>query len=139
MKNSKLLLEKRLNADQFLDRIIYQQNSDDFGLLDVTHINAFIDDDEEHIPDEEIGRIPSPTPSSSSQLSQSSQSSASSRSLGQCSLCEAEPELLLLPCFEYCLCQTCWDILKNNHTKPLCPNCKVTVTDTKKIKFSQSL
>lgn len=136
MKNSKLLLENRLNADQFLDRIIYQQSSDDFGLLDVTHINAFIDNDDDEISfDEEIGRIPSPTPSSSS----SSQSSQSSRSLGQCALCEDEPELLLLPCFEYCVCQICWDILKNNHTEPTCPSCKVTVVETKKIKFLQSL
>lgn len=137
MKNSKLMLEKRLNADQFLDRIVYQQSSDDYGMLDVTHINAFIDqDDDDNVLDEDIGRIPSPTPSSSSQ---SSQSSASSRSLGQCALCEAEPELLLLPCFEYCVCQACWDILKSNHTKPTCPSCKLTVDDTKKIKFSQPL
>lgn len=136
MKNSKLLLENRLDADQFLDRIIYQQSSDDFGLLDVTHINAYIDnDDDENSFDEEIGRIPSPTPSSSSASSSSSQSS---RSLGQCSLCEDEPELLLLPCFEYCVCEICWNILKNNCTEPTCPKCNVIVTEAKKINFPQS-
>lgn len=105
MANSKLMLEGRLDADEFLKRIVYQQSQDDFGMLDVTLINVLIDhDDDEDSADEEIGRVPSPTPST--------QSTASSQSVGRCALCDEEPELLLLPCFEYCVCQKCWNILK---------------------------
>lgn len=130
MANSKLMMEGRLDADEFLRRIVYQQSTDDFGMLDVTLINLFIDeDDDDKSADEEVRSIPSPTPST--------QSSTSSQSVGQCALCEAEPELLMLPCFEFCVCQSCWDILKKNDDTPSCPSCNSTVTQAKKIKFHQ--
>lgn len=132
MANSKLMLQNRLDADEFLDRIVYQQDSDDFGMLDVTLVNISIDKDDdkdstnEH---EQIEPIASPTPST--------QSSTSSQSVGHCALCEEEPELLVLPCFEFCVCQTCWEILKKNNDTPSCPSCKAAVTEVKAIKFYQ--
>lgn len=130
MANSKLMLEDRLDANEFLNRIVYQQSTDDFGMLDVTLINIFIDKDDEYdCVDEEIEAIPSPTPSTSS--------SASSKSVGQCALCEAEPELLLLPCFEFCVCQACWEILKHNNNASSCPICKAFVSEARKITFFQ--
>lgn len=144
MANSKLMLQGRLDAEEFLNRIVYQQNSDDYGMLDVSLINVSIDQDDEDeeiedilsskyanviVDDEDKSTNPSPTPSTLS--------TTSSKSLGQCTLCEAEPELLLLPCFEFCLCQLCWDILKKNNSTPACPNCRIKVASANKIKFSQ--
>lgn len=126
--NSKLMIEGRLDADEFLNRIVYQQSTDDYGMLDVTLVNVHLDqDEEEEFDGEEIERIPSPTPSS--------QSSCSSKSVGQCALCDSEPELVLLPCFDYCVCEKCWEILKNNQTEPTCPNCKAFVKSAKRINF----
>lgn len=82
MANSKLMLEGRLDADEFLKRIVYQQSQDDFGMLDVTLINVLIDHDDDEDSADEIGRVPSPTPST--------QSTASSQSVGRCALCDEE-------------------------------------------------
>lgn len=138
MANSKLMQEGRLDADEFLNRILYQQSSDDFGMLDVTLVNISIDSDtEEEIDDAEFeSQSPaSPSPSSTSTLS--SESSSSGSSVGQCASCEAEPELLLLPCFEFCVCKKCWNILEKNVDKPKCPSCNTIVTQAKEIRFHQ--
>lgn len=135
MANSKLMLEGRLDADEFLKRIVYQQSTDDFGMLDVTLVNVVVEDDEEDCVDNNIRSTPSPTPSTSS--ASSSLSSASSHSVSQCALCDGVPELLLLPCFDFCVCSTCWQIVENNNKQPSCPSCKSAVTEAKKIKFYQ--
>lgn len=138
MANSKLMLEGRLDANEFLNRIVYQQSSDDFGMLDVSLVNVVEDkddsDDNENFVEENIRRVPSPTPSSSSS---SSYSSVSSQSVGQCALCDGEPELLLLPCFDFCVCETCWEIVQSNNKNLKCPSCKLSVTQAKRIKFYQ--
>lgn len=37
MRNSKLMIEGQL--DEFLNKIVYQQSEDDFGLMDVDRID----------------------------------------------------------------------------------------------------
>lgn len=129
MANSKLMLDDRLDADEFLTRIVYQQNTDDFGMLDVALVSVLIDEDDEVNCAYEIESVPSPT--------SSTQSTASSQSVGQCALCEAEPELLMLPCFDFCMCQSCWEILKSTYDTPNCPSCGVSVKKARQIKFYQ--
>lgn len=142
MANSKLMLEGRLDADEFLKRIVYQQSADDFGMLDVSLVNVVVEEDDNESEDcvnENIRMTPSPTPSSSSSSSSSSFSTttASSQSIGQCALCDGEPELLLMPCFDFCVCSTCWVIVEKNNKKLRCPSCKSTVTQAKRVKFNQ--
>lgn len=140
MANRKLMLEGRLDANEFLNRIVYQQSSDDFGMLDVSLVNVVVEENEnEDCIDDNIRLTPSPTPSTSSSFSSSSISSStgSSQSVGQCALCDGEPELLLLPCFDFCVCKTCWNIVESNNKKLSCPSCKSIVTQAKSVNFYQ--
>lgn len=133
MQNSKLLLEGQIEAEDFLNRIVYQQSTDDFGLMDIGHLNVFVDeaDDERDDFDEVVS-----TSSETSEGNFTSSSSSSSK-FGQCIVCsDNEPQICILPCFEFCVCETCWDIIKSNSTDLRCPKCKQIAKDGRKMSFA---
>lgn len=51
MRNSKLVLDGLLGPSQFLNRIVYQQNIDDYGMMDIEYVNILLDEDDD---DEDI-------------------------------------------------------------------------------------
>lgn len=146
MLNSKRLANGQITAEQFLDRIVYQQADDDFGLMNVEYINILIDDDDEENEnaDADTEKAQEAVENESAILpiaSSSSQASVLSNKLGKCKICSTdEPEMCLLPCFDFCICQSCWNVLQNNQRRYKnelkCPQCGDSVVDAKKMKFS---
>lgn len=55
---------------------------------------------------------------------------------GRCIVCnESEAELCIIPCFDFCVCEKCWEVLKQDD--PLqCPACNCIATEAKKMKFN---
>lgn len=131
MKNSKLLLDGLLEPSQFLDRIVYQQNMNDYGMMNVENVNIFLDADEEDDRNSQV----------TEEISDSPVSTNTSNKYGQCILCSScEPEILFLPCFDFCVCVACYEIMKNNSSQTIrCPKCKTNVDDARKMTFSQAI
>lgn len=125
-RNSQLLSEGKILCDEFLNRIVYKQNKLDFGLIDVDTVNIVIDDDDSDT--EDCG-------TSSEQSSTSTHSHGTEK--GKCVVCRnVEANLCVVPCFDYCVCDSCWNILKeNSNEKLLCPSCNSAATDAKKMNF----
>lgn len=115
---------------------------DDFGLMDVEHVNILIDQDDDDDEEDDCSSLESgalqpslsiPSSSSSSSISSSILPSSSSSQIRQCCLCDSEPQILLLPCFHLCACQSCWRILEENGPNPKCPKCETVVASTKNL------
>lgn len=122
MKNSQKLLDGRLTPSEFLDKIVYRQTEDDFGLLEFNNLNPLIDDEVE----EEDNR------GSHNEIDEP----MSEKSKGHCLLCnEADPQMCVMPCFDFCMCEACFIILKENYDEILCPKCNNIATDVKKMNF----
>lgn len=139
MHNSKLLSEGIISAEEFLNRIVYRQAEDDFGLMDTEFLNIFLDEDDDEGQCEEELLVQEEVNVSQGSSSRSSSSQCSSK-LGQCVVCQnEEPEICVLPCFEFCVCETCWNILQRNSQKNSailkCPKCLSIATDGKKMQF----
>lgn len=127
MRNSKLLDDDRITAEEFLNRIIYKQNNLDFGLIDVDIVNIVIDDDSD-IEDDECSS------QSSSQTTSSSTSHESTK--GMCVACtEKQSEMCVIPCFHFCVCVSCWEIILRNATDLRCPGCNGVATDARTMNF----
>lgn len=120
MANSQKLIDGRMTAEDFLNKIVYKQAEDDFGLLNTEYINPIVDEDED---DEEESEC---------------ENAAIVENLpkGRCILCtEKEPEMCILPCFDFCVCEACYLILKNNSEQWKCPKCDVIAIEAKKMNF----
>lgn len=133
MHNSKLLSDGIITAEEFLNRIVYRQSEDDFGLMDTELLNSVIDDDDND--DGEEGQA-----EEEKMTEEEANVSNGSSKLGQCIVCQnAEPEICVLPCFEFCVCSDCWKILQRNSeqksTVLQCPKCLSSATDGKKMQF----
>lgn len=130
MHNSELLMHDRITAETFLNRIVYKQNENDFGLLDVEMVNIIIDEEDEEI--EDIGTShQTVTPSTSQNTNR-----AKGPSIGTCVVCTtSEPQMVVLPCFEFCVCAACWDVIKEDNTNLKCPKCHSSATDVRKMIF----
>lgn len=133
----------QITAEEFLNRILYQQTEDDFGLMDVELVSIILDDEGEDdggetFEDENCEPVQDGISISSSQSS----SSQSSSKLGQCVVCcDAEPDICVLPCFELCICESCWSVLKENRDQRpgfilKCPKCESIVTDARTMTFA---
>lgn len=145
MQNSKLLANGLITAEQFLDRIVYQQKEDDFGLLNVEFVNILIDEEDD---EDNEGENNETSDSSSeeeqrpaSQASTSTQKSNNSVNVGKCKICSiSQVEMCLLPCVHFCICERCWNVLEQNRnrTKSVikCPLCESVVDNAKKIIFN---
>lgn len=126
MKNSKLLEEGKMTPDEFLQKIVYKQSEDDFGLLNTINLNPIIDieDDDENEDVLSLRDI--------ADISEIAESSP----IGRCLLCsEKRPEMCIVPCFDFCVCEPCYHILKNNAVAFNCPKCNIVATDAKKMNF----
>lgn len=92
MNNSKLLLDGLLEPSQFLDRIVYQQNMNDYGMMNVENVNILLDVDDD---DDEKSQ-------ETEEVTESPVSPKMNKKYGQCILCNiCEPEILILPCFDF--------------------------------------
>lgn len=106
MKNSKLMLEGRLDASEFLNRIVYQQSVDDFGLMDAKYVNITLDDEDgdeiEGIDAEIIEEVVETTVDASTFISSqnspvSSEIASSTNTLGKCVICtSSQPQILII-------------------------------------------
>lgn len=117
MRNSELLLRDEITPEEFLNRIVYKRNNLDFALMNVECVNEVIDEDEE---EDESG------------------DDQSTSDFGRCITCkETEPELCILPCFDFCICEGCWNILKTNNKSDSikCPSCNEIASDARKMNF----
>lgn len=122
-RNSNLLANGQITCEEFLNRIVYKQNNLDFGLIDVDNVNIVIDDGDDSDSEESPSE---PTSFNSHKIAK-----------GKCVLCSVnEPELCVIPCFDFCVCVSCWNILKENSNSELkCPLCSSTASDAKMMNF----
>lgn len=127
MRNSELLLDDRITAEEFLNRIVYKQNNLDFGLIDVDTVNIIIDEEEEDsgFSDDE----------SSSQMQ-----TQLSCPKNVCIACEDNYAVMcVLPCFDVCFCEQCWNILMEDFGNSNCPKCDGPVEKIKELNFMQNI
>lgn len=86
------------------------------------YLNPTIDDDDE---DEPLDDADSETEPIAVQLPK-----------GRCILCsEREPEMCVIPCFDFCICEACYVVLINNANEFRCPKCNTIATEAKKMNF----
>lgn len=126
MRNSRLLANEKITCEEFLNRIVYKQNNLDFGLIDADLVNIVVDTDDDDDDSESEESLVKPPPLDSQ-----------GNTKGKCILChDKERELCVLPCFDFCLCASCWNILKENSTSELkCPSCHAPASDARKMNF----
>lgn len=123
MANSQKLLDGRMEPGEFLDKIVYKQNEDDFGLLNTEYLNPIIEDDDEEVEPDENSEY-------------ESEEIAPELPKGLCILCyEKTPEMCVVPCFDFCMCEPCFFILKSNSADFRCPKCHIVASDAKKMNF----
>lgn len=103
--------------------------------MDIEHLNLFV---EENDDDSEDDVDVASTSSEISEGSSFTSSSSSSQKFGQCVVCsKSEPQICVLPCFEFCVCEARWNVLKNNSTTNLrCPKCQEVAKEGKKMIFA---
>lgn len=130
MAYSQQLLEDRLTPDEFLNRIVYKQNNLDFGLMDTNFVSPIVDDEDEDDDDSEHANnddLQSPLADTSEKR----------YSRGLCLTCkDAEAQLCILPCFDFCICEQCWTFLKSNDGIIKCPACSCICSDAKRMNFA---
>lgn len=124
MRNSQLLLNDQITCEEFLNRIVYKQNNLDFGLIDAEMVNIVID--EEDFDDGSENHVSQPSTLKSP--------ADSCMTKGKCVVCnDVEPQLCVLPCFDFCVCTCCWELSKTDDMR--CPLCGSAATDAKKMNF----
>lgn len=101
--------------------------------MDVGLVNEIIDEEDEiNDSDDENQGTSEPA------INFSTSTQRKEFSKGQCLTCrESEPEMCILPCIDFCICESCWNILKSNEGSESvrCPLCKCTATGAKKMNF----